>query len=253
MRRLCLLVAAALTFGLVTAASGCTPPLSCSNPTKLTGTQGTLHFPPYVVQQDQWTGQGQQTMWVCNERDWKAVANQTGAPSTGVKTYPDSGKTYTDWQYCSSQPVLSSFSKLSSSFAFQGPTAGAWDAGYDVFLNGGVCGKPVTEIMVWNQWRGLSVPAAQSHPTIGGVAYDVYHSGGYIQVRRHVQATSATTDLLAIFRYLEGQGLVRAADTLQFVQYGAEILTTYGNDLTFRLTGFSVADARASSPTLGGS
>ena len=49
-------------------------------------------------------------------------------------------------------------------------------------------------------------------------------------------------NLLAVLHFLEQHGLTRAADTLQFVQYGVEVLTTQGRDLPFRLTGFSVQD-----------
>jgi hypothetical protein len=183
-------------------------------------------------------------MSVCSASNWTATVNQKGAPETGVKTYPDSMKAYTDWVHCSSQPAVRSFTTLRSTFAERGPKAGSWNFAYDVFLNGGACKQPSTEVMVWNQWRAISVPRAQFHTTIAGVAYDVYHSGRYIQLRRRHQVAKGSVDLLAVLHALQKRKLVHAGDTMQYVQYGVEVLTTYGHNQPFRVQGFTVRDQR---------
>lgn len=236
------LALASINLVVTTPATASDAAASCAHRAVLTGYEAAVQYPPYMVQQDVWTQQGKQTMSVCSEARWTATVNQKGAPETGVKTYPDSGKVYTDWAHCSSQPAVKSFTTLRSTFAERAPRAGSWDFAYDVFLNGGTCNKPVTEVMVWNQWYQVSVPRAQLHATIDGVAYDVYHSGHYIQVRRVHQVASGVVNLAAVFRYLTQRQLISAADSVQFVQYGVEVLTTQGRNMQFDLTGFSVSD-----------
>jgi hypothetical protein len=245
--RVCLSLLIVISVTLfVTPVGAATRTLGCSNPKvmKTDGTtpgyEGTLSFPPYVVQQDVWTQQGQQTMYVCNEHDWNAIAKQSGAPATGVKTYPDSQKTYTDWQHCSSQPPLSSFSKLTGAYGEVSPNAGSYDWAWDIFLNN-FCGKPLTEVMVLNQWRNVDYPASQS-VTIDHVPYLYYHSGTIIQFRRVHQNSSDTVNLLRVLHWCQRHGLVTSTDTMQFVAYGVEVLTTRGKNVPFSLNRFSVTD-----------
>jgi hypothetical protein len=245
-----LLVAAVVVAAVAVPSSARAATLSCAHPTTLTGYEGTRQFPPYAVQQGVWTQQGRQTMKVCSESEWTATVNQKGAPETGVKTYPNSARMFTDWSHCSSQPRVGSFTKLQSSFAERSPKAGSWDAAYDVFVDGSVCGKPTTEIMVWTHWRDVWVPRAQLHPVIGHVKYDLYHSGHYFQFRRHTQAASTTVDFAAVFRYMQRAHLLSSSATLQFVEAGTEVLTTRGRNLPFSLTRFSVRATRASRAAL---
>jgi hypothetical protein len=117
MRRLAVLLVvvsgagAALLPGYAGAAPARAP--QCAHPTTLTGYEGTASFPSGLfVQQDVWTQQGAQTMRVCSPSSWTATVNQRGAPATGVKTYPDTSRTFTDWSHCASQPRVDSFTKL---------------------------------------------------------------------------------------------------------------------------------------------
>jgi len=243
----CLLALASLTLGVTAPAQAqaeATNASSCAHRTMITGYHGTHNYPPYTVQQNVWTEQGKQTIAACSASSWTATVNQKGAPETGVKTYPDSNKSYTDWMHCSSQPAIKSFKSLQSTFAEKAPNAGSWNFAYDIFLNGSLCKQPVTEVMVWNHWRAISVPRAQFHTTIDKVAYDVYHSGHYIQLRRTHQTASGSVNILAVLHALEQHKLIKETDTLQFVQYGVEVLTTQGRNVPFELRGFSVHDTR---------
>lgn len=247
MRKIFVLLALALLAPLFSVATAtATSPLTCANPITIKGKEGGHQFPPYLVQQDVWSGEGKQVMHACGANNWEADVTQHGKPETGVKTYPDSGKTYTDWSSCKSQPALSSFATQTTTYGEQAPPADAkhasWDAAYDIFINGSVCHKPLTELMIWNQFQGISVPNAQLHPTIDGIAYDVFHSNGYIQMRMVNQNASGSVNLLNVYSYLEGQGLLSPSDTLAFVQYGFEVLTTYKVQMPFYLTDFSVTD-----------
>lgn len=245
MRKIFVLLALALLAPLFSVATAtATSPLTCANPITVKGKEGGHQFPPYLVQQDQWSGEGKQVMEVCGANNWEADVTQHGKPETGVKTYPDSGKTYTDWSACPSPPTLGSFSTLTSTYGEVDPVGSksSWDAAYDIFIGSGKCNKTNTEVMIWNQWQGISVPNAQLHPTIDGIAYDVFHSGGYVQMRMVNQVTSGSVNIKDIFTYLESQNLIQPTYTLTFIQYGTEVLTTYKVKIPFYLTDFSVTD-----------
>lgn len=243
--RLCLvalLVSAFVPFVASTAhASG----LTCSNPTTVTGNQGTLHLPPYVYQNDDWSGAGSTTGHVCSASDWEAIVNQTGDPATGVKTYPDSQKTYTDWaSYCG--PAWSSFPKWRMKFGEVVPGGTpAWDAGADIFLGGGSCGT-FREIMVLPNSRNVDFPTPTvSNVTIGTTVYNVYYNadGSFVQFYNVTKTDSGTIHLKQLFNWLAARGLVSPSDKVRFAAYGFEVLTTYGADVPFDLTNFAVIDA----------
>lgn len=243
-----------------------TSPLTCSSPTHLTGNEGTLHFPGNLtVQQDVWSPRKgtKQTMDVCSPSNWVANVTATGQPEAGVTTYPDSGTTYPD--SCAQTHKLSEFSSITSTYATTPPTAKAsWDYAYDIFLGGGICkaselqalrhvratggmrnaankSEPFTEVMMWPKWSDVSVPNAQLHYTIDGVAYDIFHSGGYIQVRRHDQNTSGSVNLGKILATLVYVGLLGNVHLI-FVQDGYEVLTTFGAQVAFPISDFSVTE-----------
>jgi hypothetical protein len=222
------------------------PHFNCDTPQHLAGYHGTIQYNAIdFVEQDVWTEQGSQTMDVCGIDNWRATARQSGAPATGVKTYPSSEHRYTDWSTCASQPRISSFNTLTGSYQHTGPDAGSWDATWDIWLDGSVCGKPSPEVMVLTQWRAVDFPTAQLHPTIAGTAYDLQYSTAshFFQFRQQTQTTSGTVNIKAILNYLVGQGFFTSASTIVAVKYGFEVLTTYNTDQPFWLTDFSVSDS----------
>lgn len=220
----------------VSATAHASSQLSCSNPTTVQGTSGGVAYPGgYRVNSDDWTGAGSTVVRACSEHEWIATVTQRGAPATGVKTYPDSERTWTDWSTCASQPRVDSFKTLTSTYAMTLPNAGSWDAGYDVFLDGGPCHKPTTEIMVLNRWRNVDWPASTS-VTLGGVDYWVAQGTNFVQLRRKVQVSSGSQNLRVVLRRYAPKDA-----TVQFVQYGVEVLTTRGKPETFKLTDFSVS------------
>lgn len=235
---LCLLSVAS---ALPSSAGATEPNVQCGNPQVTTDYEGTFQYPPYLVQNDVWQQVGYQQLTACNEHDWTAVANQSGAPATGVKAFPDSQFNWTDWLNCGSQPPLSSLSKLKLSYAEVSPNTGSFDWAVDVFLNN-LCGKGLTEVMVLNQWANVDFPPSKS-VTVDHVAYLYYRSGTLVQFRRANQNASGTVNVLRVLRWCVRHGLVKSSDTMQFAAYGAEVLTTGGVDVPFTLTGFSVATA----------
>lgn len=260
------IIASCSALTVASAGAATSPALSCSNPQTLSYPQqqyGTIHFPGNLtVQADVWSARkGEtQTMQVCDPSSWSATVNVGGQPEDGVTTYPDSGTTYPD--NCGQTHKLSETKSLTSTFAAVAPTTKAsWDYAYDLFLGGGICStaslrnaravrhdgrrlsaaEKFTEVMVWDQWSNVSVPNAQKHATIDGVAYDIYFSNdrGYIQVRRVNQTMSGSENLGHILAWLAYHGLVKNVHLI-FTEDGFEVLTTYGQPATFNLTDFSV-------------
>lgn len=205
---------------------------TCSTVSGSTG--GVAYSGGYRVNADDWTGAGITVVRACSPSHWTATVEQRGAPATGVKTYPDSERTFTDWEHCSTQPTVGSFSSLDSTYALSAPNTGSWDVGYDIYLNGGACAGTSTELMILNQWRGVDWPTS-TRTTIDGVAYDVDQHAGFIQLRRVHQNARGAVNLLAVLDHY-----VRPPDTLLFVQYGAEVLTTLGQPERFTLSAFKV-------------
>lgn len=237
-RALSLLVALALLSAAMALPARATSTLACAHPATVSGTTGGVPYPDhYRVNADDWTGAGTTSVKACSPSDWTATVNQRGAPATGVKTYPDSERTFTDWATCASQPPLGSFTKLRSTYAMTLPAAGSWDAGYDIYIDGGACPGTSTELMVLNQWRGVDWPAS-TRTTIDGVGYDVVQSSHFVQLRRVHQVDDGSVNLLAVVQHY-----MQPADSLLFVQYGVEVLTTRGHDLPFTLNAFTVVSS----------
>lgn len=241
MRRLLIAVVALTLAGGTSTATAATAALSCPAPVVLTGYQDGVPFPGNLrVNVDGWTHTGKYRMSVCSPSDWSEVANvKTGVKQ--VRAYPASERTFTDWLNCGSQPRVDSLTKLTNTYGFQLPKAGSWDATTDVFLDGAICGKPLTEIMVIHKARNVAFPAPQdTGVTIAGQKYDAYHQAGFVQLYQTVRSSSGTFDLLAVLKWCQAKGYLPAAATLTFDREGVEILSTRGKDVTFELNAFAV-------------
>jgi hypothetical protein len=196
------------------------------------------------VNNDAWSGgHGPQTINVCNQSSWYVVSNQ---PNLGgaVETYPDTeydiGGRSTNGPGVNSTTPISGFGSITSTFAEQFPSAGGWDAGYDLWLN-----NFGTEIMVWNQWAGAQVywpDQATITLTLDGIGYKFYDNGGELMFFRDTQVSSGSVDLLAAFNWLVSHGYVAASAVPTQLEYGVEICYTSGSE-TFPMTGltFSVS------------
>ena len=100
------------------------------------------------VDNDAWNGShGPQILDVCNQSSWYAVSNQPNN-SGAVETYPNTEYDVGGRDHRSTTPISRWYS-ITSSFSEAFPSAGGWDAAYDLWLN-----DWHTEIMIWNQWTG---------------------------------------------------------------------------------------------------
>ena len=191
---------------------------------------------------DAWNGgAGPQTLNVCNQQSWYAVSNQTNQQG-GVETYPNSEYDIGGRGTASSDasPALSSYNSIISTFSENFPSAGSWDAAYDLWTN-----NWGTETMIWNQDTGTQTYwNTQGTPvTIAGVTYQFVNLGSeYIFIMPNADTanaeTSGSVNILAIYQYEIANGLAKASDRLTQMEYGAEICATNGTE-TFPLTGLT--------------
>jgi hypothetical protein len=213
---------------------------NCTNPTFSTSdAEGTENIDGgaeyWWVNNDAWNGSaGPQTIYVCNQSSWYAVSNQ---PNDGgaVETYPDTEYDLGGRGDPSTTPI-SGWNSITSTFSEAFPSAGGWDAAYDLWLN-----NWSTEIMIWNQWAGSQSywpDQATISLTLDGVGYKFYNNRGELMFFRDTQTSSGSVDILAAFQWLVSQGLVKSSDVPTQLEYGVEICYTSGSE-TFPMTGLT--------------
>lgn len=215
----------------------------CTNPYFTTsGSNGGITNNGYYVHNNLWNAAGypgtKGTTQVCSYRSWNHIGTATNTGDGAVKTYPNVHKDY-------SGRKISSFPRLTSTFAATSPGVGIYNVGYDLWLNG----VPNDEVMIWTDNRN-QVPAGSrvaSNVTLGGYAWDVYATGGngYIAFvpANKARITSGTLDLKAMLNYLVAQGRVAATATVDQICYGVEIVDTGGSPATWKFTDFSITDS----------
>jgi hypothetical protein len=179
------------------------------------------------------------TTQVCSYHSWNHIGYASNSSGNGeVKTYPNVHKDY-------SGRTISSFTKLTSTYAAKAPGVGIYDVAYDLWLNG----VPNDEIMIWTD-NHKQVPAGSRFATgvsLGGRSWDVYATSdnGYIAFVPSGGAAypSGTVDLKAMLNYLVAQGRTAASSTVDQICYGVEIVDTGGSQATWNFTDFSITDS----------
>jgi hypothetical protein len=178
------------------------------------------------------------TTQVCSYHSWNHIGTASNTGDGAVKTYPNVHKDY-------SGRTISSFPRLTSTYAATAPGVGIYDVAYDLWLNG----VPNDEVMIWTDNHN-QVPAGSRVATgvsLSGHSWDVYATSGngYLAFVPSGGAsyTSGTLDLKAMLNYLVAQGRVAASSTVDQICYGVEIVDTGGSPATWRFTDFSIADS----------
>ena len=215
----------------------------CTNPTFTTShPNGGITDRGYYVHNNLWNASKYPgttgTTEVCSYRSWNHTAYASNASGNGeVKTYPNVHKDY-------SGRTISSFPRLTSTFAATAPGRGIYNVGYDLWLNG----VPNDEVMIWTD-NYRQVPAGSrfaSGVSLSGYTWDVYATSGngYIAFvpSGGARLTSGTLDIKAMLNYLVARGRVSASATVDQICYGAEIVDTGGSRATWRFTDFSITD-----------
>ena len=171
-------------------------------------------------------------------------------PNVGgqVETYPDTEYDVGGRDSPSTTPI-SGWNSITSTFSEAYPSAGGWDAAYDLWLN-----NWSTEIMIWNQWAGAQSfwPDQANNSggfalTLDGVPYHFFDNGGELMFFRDTQATSGSVDILAALQWLVANpnadpastgAHVVASDVPTQFEYGVEVCYTSGTE-TFPMNGLT--------------
>ena len=236
--------------------AGSTPASSanCTNPTFSTSdASGTENTDPddgefWWVDNDAWSGShGPQTIYVCNQSSWYATSNQPDVQGQ-VETYPDTEYDVGGRDNGLPTTPISEYpaGSITSTFSEAYPSAGGWDAGYDLWTD-----NWENETMVWNQWSGTNgfwPGQATTSLTIDGVGYTFLANGTNCSAAtestceymffRDTQVASGSVDLAAIFQWEVANGYANASDVPTQLQYGVEISYTSGSE-TFPMTGLT--------------
>jgi hypothetical protein len=223
--------------------TGTAPTNICTNPYFTTSnSNGGVNDGGYYVHNNLWnaakypgtTG----TTEVCSYHSWNHTAVASNSSGSGeVKTYPNVHKDY-------SGRTISSFPRLTSTFAATSPSVGIYDVAYDLWLNG----VPNDEVMIWTD-NYRQVPAGNrfaSNVSFSGYTWDVYATSGngYIAFvpSNGVRLMSGTIDIKAMLNYLVAQGRTAANSTVDQLGWGIEVVDTGGVPRTWNITDFSITD-----------
>jgi hypothetical protein len=219
---------------------GACPQKTCTNPVFTTSApNGGWSDGGYYVHNNMWNSasyQCSQTLYACAYDNWYVVANMNNNSGDGaVKTYPNVHKDYNNVS-------ISSFNAITSTFAATSPHVGIYNVAYDIWTNG-VATAGSTELMIWTEnYNQVPAGSKAATTTFGGMTYDVYKtsSNSYIAFVPNAPLTSGTLDLLAIFNWTISKGWLAASSTLGQIDFGVEIVSTDGKDVTFTFTDFSI-------------
>ena len=220
------------------------PSSACANPYFTTSDpNGGITDHGYYVHNNLWNAAKypgtKGTTQVCSYRSWNHIGTASNTSGNGeVKTYPNVHKDY-------SGRSISSFSRLTSTFAATAPGVGIYNVAYDLWLNG----VPNDEVMIWTD-NHKQVPAGSrfaSGVSLGGHLWDVYatRDNGYIAFvpSNGVRLTAGTLDIKAMLSYLVARGKVASSATVDQICYGVEIVDTGGSAATWQFTDFSITDS----------
>jgi hypothetical protein len=155
------------------------------------------------------------------------------AGNTAVLTYPAAQKNF------NAKPALSSFKSIVSTFSEKSPGVGDYEVAWDCWFN-----DNANEFMIWVD-NFNQVPAGKKVATgvmLGGHSWDVWWaaSSGYLVFNATKTITSATIDLLELFKYATTNGWLPAASTVDQLDFGIEVCSTGGKDATWTIDNYSL-------------
>jgi hypothetical protein len=187
----------------------------------------------FQVRNEAWNdSHGPQTIFACSEQSWYVTSNQ---PNNGgqVETYPDS------LYSISGSKTIPQYTSITSTFGEAYQKQGDWNAAYDLWVN-----NWGTEVMIWNEWNGgpgYWATQAKTAVSLGGVPYHFYNNGGELMFFRDTQVKSGSVDILAAYKWLVTQNLLKSTDVPTQIEYGVEICGTAGQTMRFDTTAFTVS------------
>jgi hypothetical protein len=184
-------------------------------------------------------GAGTQTLYACSYHSWYVVSDLMADDAGVVMSYPNSQMNFGSSP--STEPPISSFHTITSTFDETSPHVGVYEDAYDIWLNG-VPGD--NQIMIWvdNNERVPHGTKVQAATPLDGRTYDVWVTSdySYIALVSTETFTSGTIDLLKILQWAVSSGWLPADTTLGQIDFGVEIVSTGGASATFRFNDFSI-------------
>ena len=204
---------------------------ACTNPTCVVSTTGCTEG-NYYLYDHQWNCPptsgvtcGPETLYGCSYNSWYVTSNQP-AGNTEVLTFPSVQENF------DSNPLVSSFHTITSTFAETSPHVGDYEVAYDIWLN-----DQKNELMIWvdNYKQTPAGKKVASSVSLGGRTYDVWWSSGsgYIVFDANNTFTSGTVDILQMFNYAIQQTWLPSTSTLGQINLGVEVCSTDGKDATW--------------------
>jgi len=187
----------------------------------------------YTFYNDEWgSGYGSQTLWEDGPTYWGVDSTQPN--TSGVKAYPDEALPVNE--------SLDSLPSLTSSFGYNVPSSGNWEAAYDIWLN-----STSIEVMVWTDTNGNVSPAGSSigDVTLNGNTWDVYVGNvGHpvYSLVRTSNETSGSVNLLGILDWLQNDKGYFSDPTLSTVDFGWEISGTGDVQEDYTVWSYSLSD-----------
>jgi len=170
-------------------------------------------------------------------------------------TYPNVQQLFSDWTGggwnngpTMTDTPISRLTRLSSSYAETMPHNSGTDAqaAWDIWLNAD-SGFP-NEVMVWvdNVNRGSGGATLKASVTIGGQAWSLYEYGPGEAIwslgapGTFARQGSGTVDLLALLRWMQGNGYAARGATIGQIDFGWEICSTGGAPEHFGVSAYSI-------------
>jgi hypothetical protein len=222
------------------------PSCTMANATCISDNQACNVGGVYDLYDNQWncgasTGNscGPESAYGCVNADgtvsWVVTSDQA-AGNTVVLSYPAMQENF------GKNPLLSSFTTISSTFAETGPHVGIYEYAYDVWLNG-VHAPGSTQVLVWvDNYHRVPAGSQVATTTLGAHTYDVWRTadGSSIVLESRAPFTSGTVDLLEIVDWTITQGWLSSSSTLGQIEFGVEIASTGGASATYAFNAFSI-------------
>jgi hypothetical protein len=204
---------------------------------------GSWNNGDFIVYNNAWNtaAAGPQRIWADSFHVWGVASRQSATGS--VKTYPSVQRIFKN------VPV-SSFARLSSTFAESMPRTQSFgaEAAYDLWLENGNF-----EVMIWVDNHSRAPAGSQvGRISLDNQEFDVFQNGSamFSFLLTGSQEKTGSVDILAFLRWLVGQHYLRASAGVSQVDFGWEIASTNGVPLEFRMRQYTLAAKinRAKSP-----
>lgn len=202
---------------------------------------GNANIQGYTFNNNEWNGDhGSQRIWVNGARSWGVTSNQPGG--SDVKTYPEEQANYSR--------AWSGYRAIWSRFKESGPASGDWEAAYDIWVGAPPNTSATTEVMIWVDNHG-QYPAGQivGQASIAGQSWQIFYTPdvnghrAYSFVLNSVSRAherSGIVHVLDTFRWMQRHGDLRASAPLTQIDWGWEICSTGGSNLTFTTSHFGI-------------